>query len=175
MEDRTVGLQKAQGTEARGPSFTKFSEERVQRMLNDIGSAELFQYLFVVVGGALLSLVAPISGFMITISVVIAGDLYMAWRISVKTPSTSMWPDMRDAVSRAGDYFATLFVAHSFEARFLPEVPITYIMGLAIGMLEMKAMNSKLVRLRGLDLFKMIGDKLRGHGTGNTGASGTGS
>jgi hypothetical protein len=129
------------------------------------GPGELFQITGAVIAGAALSLIAPVAEFMGAITIIIVGDLYMAWRIGHRDKTGSRTDELRDAVGRAADYLATMIVAHVFEERFLQGIPITFIMGAAIAMLEMRSMNAKLVRLRNIDLFKMIGDKLQGRGS----------
>ena len=140
-------------------------------MLTDERSS-VFGAVFAAMGGALLSLVAPIQEFMIGIALIVMGDLYMAWRVASKSKVRKFPRLLGDAIKRTADYMATMIVAHVFEERFAPEIPITYIVGIAIARVEAQSMYQKAVRLHRLKLLRSLvdrfGDRLHGRGKGGS-------
>lgn len=128
----------------------------MQQMLNPKEIGELAQHTLAVIGGALLSMVAPVQAYMVVLLLIIAADLYLAWRVGLKEQGITRFEALKGGVGRCADFFAAMVVTNAFEVRFMEHVPLTYIMGAGIGLIELRRMNAKLIKLHNLDLFKIL-------------------
>lgn len=133
-------------------------------MLKVTGIKAMWEHTATILGGAILSMIAPVQGFMLSIALIILVDLWLAWRVSMREKVPPRSSELFAAVMRSADYFATLIVTSVFQLRFMPDVPLTYCMGVAVGLIELKRLNEKLTKLHNLDLWKIINERIAGRG-----------
>lgn len=136
---------------------------------------EMWEHAIALLGGALLSLVMPIGPIMWVLGIMAMADVYLGWRICRrKCTKDFSRGHMMAAVWRSADYFCVLLVTSAFQARFMAYMPLVYCMGLAIGVIELKRLNEKLIELHDLDLFRVIFDRLKGRSNGARDQRGSG-
>lgn len=127
----------------------------------------VWEHIATVIGGAIVSLILPVREFMYAIAVIVAFDLYMGWRVLRRNNvKNSGLEAMKSAVATTADYFGVMIVTNAFQVRFMPTVPLIYLMAMAISVIELKKVNEKMIALHGVGLFSTIFDRLRNRGEG---------
>lgn len=120
------------------------------------------------------SFFVPIAPYLAAIIFLVFCDLYTGTRAAKKRNEAISSKGLRQSVGKIRDYFLLIILARIMEVGFFAGtslqdyVPLTFIVGAYIGMVEFKSNAENLAETTGLDIWKVIAEWLSKKGKGNS-------
>lgn len=112
-------------------------------------------------GIAIIAVLAPIQAVMITVGVLVLGDLITGVAAAIKKSEHISSARLRDTVSKALVYQVAVISGFLVESYLMPgTLPVSKLIAGAIGLAELKSILENLNMVVGTDLFSQLIKKL---------------
>lgn len=113
------------------------------------------------VGGVIAAHLAPVGPFIAIVLCLVIVDLITGIRAAVKRGEMIRSIGLRRSIEKLVLYFFAILLAEGMRNVFMPAIPITYVVALAIASTEFKSNIENIEEVTGVTIWKYISNKLK--------------
>lgn len=104
---------------------------------------------------------APVKPFIILVMCLVMADLFTGIRAAIKRNERIRSSGLRRSIEKLILYFFAILLAEGMKNVFMPAVPITYIVSLAIASTEFRSNIENIEEVTGVSIWKYVSSKLK--------------
>lgn len=110
--------------------------------------------------GWMVSFISPVLPFIVFAGVLVLGDLLSGTWAAVKRGEKLHSRGFRRTVEKMVFYFIAILLSEGMKTVFMPHVPVTYIVALAIAITEFKSNIENIETITGINIYRFIRDRI---------------